>query len=544
LSQFRYKLEYLHLIILLVVLFLAELFIDPRGEFPLNDDWSYTQSLQKFSNTGVINIGNFPSMGLLPQILWGTLFVKIFGFSILILRISTLVSFYIGLVFLYRLCILIQKNRSIAFLACASLLFNPLIMMLSNSFMTDVNFNTLIIISCYFGIQFIKKRNWKDYALFILSSACTVLLRQIGIILPFCLLASLLLFNIYKISGKSLVQGVIACGITLAALKYYESYLHSLPDVTTYKFSGQVDFLAPQFWTDLWNRSGERWRELLQHELVYPAVFFIPFLKSLVRITKWNVLIPAVLSALIVVYLIFKKYDTSSPTLFTDSLYGVETFYESFLGARHNRIQDFTMFMFYLKMLLSFISASTIFTGLYTILRNRTPLNIECVFICLLLLSYSISLFVTEAYFSRYHIPTTFLLIVLFCFYSENLKINWRWSVIPLIFWCILSIISTKDYIQMNRTKWTAYNYLRKSMHIPKEKINGGFEIACWNEGKGWGWNDFLNLNDFNYLIQFNPEKSFRHIKSFPFKKYFPPKIDTINVYQRIQDGGNIERNF
>jgi len=64
---------------LAVIWAFAELLIRPYGEFPLNDDWSYTLSLQQWYSTHHYHLTGWTSMPLLTQLAWGMAFCKVFG---------------------------------------------------------------------------------------------------------------------------------------------------------------------------------------------------------------------------------------------------------------------------------------------------------------------------------------------------------------------------------------------------------------------------------------------------------------------------------
>ncbi|MBL7930806.1 MAG: glycosyltransferase family 39 protein, partial [Bacteroidia bacterium] len=190
-SYFRDKYDrYAPVVWLFAVYLLCEIIVYPLGEFPLNDDWAYTKALNTFTTRHEINIGTWPAMTLLSQILWGSVFTEIFGFSFFALRFSTLVSSFIGLVFLYKTLHQLTGERKLSFLGSTALLFNPLYFNLSNTFMTDVNFNTLMLIGIYSCFDYFRFQ--KNSALIWISvvSILLVLLRQYGILLPFCFFVS------------------------------------------------------------------------------------------------------------------------------------------------------------------------------------------------------------------------------------------------------------------------------------------------------------------------------------------------------------------
>ena len=53
---------------------LVVLAIDPVGDFPLNDDWSYGLAVKYFVVDGRLRFTDWQSIPLITQVLWGALF--------------------------------------------------------------------------------------------------------------------------------------------------------------------------------------------------------------------------------------------------------------------------------------------------------------------------------------------------------------------------------------------------------------------------------------------------------------------------------------
>src|SRR5882757_3111253 len=100
---------------LAVIWAFAELLIRPYGEFPLNDDWSYTLSLQQWYSTHHYHLTGWTSMPLLTQLAWGMAFCKVFGFSFTVLRYSTLVLGLAGGIGAYFLSREFSQNKGACF---------------------------------------------------------------------------------------------------------------------------------------------------------------------------------------------------------------------------------------------------------------------------------------------------------------------------------------------------------------------------------------------------------------------------------------------
>ena len=71
---------------------LTILIVNPLGDFPLNDDWSYAKSVKTLFDTGQLKLYNWGEMTLVAHVYFGFFFTKVFGFSFTVLRFSTSLS--------------------------------------------------------------------------------------------------------------------------------------------------------------------------------------------------------------------------------------------------------------------------------------------------------------------------------------------------------------------------------------------------------------------------------------------------------------------
>jgi 4-amino-4-deoxy-L-arabinose transferase-like glycosyltransferase len=522
-----------HFYRLFLVFVFAELLVNPLGEFPLIDDWSFAQTVKIFSDNWKLDFGNYPAMTLFSQIVWGTAFTKVFGFSCVTLRISTLISLWISLYLLYQLLLQFGLKKSLSVFVVCILLFNPMVFLLGNTFMTDVNFNSLLILGIYALYNYLNTNKFGYYLLFVVASVALILLRQYGLILPVAYLAGSILIRKDRI--KNLVLASIGVGAAIVVLKLYESHLkHLLPEGSEYKFSGEVNVLNKGFWEKLLHTFNLRIGEILLQALVISSPVFLMFLFSLLRAFKWTWITLSVTLSAGITWFLFYVQDETSNCIFSNTIIGPETFYESFNGARHNVGTAFDGIYFYIKILLVFFSVFALLLGTLKLLRTRSfgKSNLFSFFLIFLLGFYAFMILITESYFDRYHIPMlTILLLLLPYLLHSSTEPNYKFSLVFVCFFGFVSIAGTKDYFEWNRKRWEAYWYLRNEKQVEAKKINGGLEVNCWREGHGTGWGDFLNLKDFDYLVQFNPEPGFSLYKSYEFKRYFPYKNDKINIF-------------
>src|SRR5437868_6670845 len=108
---------------LLTVAWLAVvLVVDPRGGFPLNDDWAYGSVALDLAQHGHLEPSFWQSMPLVTQALWGAAFVRLFGASWFALRLSSLVAGWLALAGTYCLLREIGWRRARATIGAATLL--------------------------------------------------------------------------------------------------------------------------------------------------------------------------------------------------------------------------------------------------------------------------------------------------------------------------------------------------------------------------------------------------------------------------------------
>ena len=68
-------------LIVVLLYLMVEIYIQPIGEFPLNDDWAYTNAIHSFIYQGNIYFYNIIAIPFLTQYFIGIGVAKLFGFS-------------------------------------------------------------------------------------------------------------------------------------------------------------------------------------------------------------------------------------------------------------------------------------------------------------------------------------------------------------------------------------------------------------------------------------------------------------------------------
>jgi hypothetical protein len=114
------------------------------------DDWPYILSAQQTAATGHIVYNGWAAPLIGWQLYLGAAFIKLFGFSLTTVRMSTLLVAMALAFFLHEILVrsgITQRNATIGTLA---LVLSPLYLMLSVTFMTDIS-GLFGVVLCFYG---------------------------------------------------------------------------------------------------------------------------------------------------------------------------------------------------------------------------------------------------------------------------------------------------------------------------------------------------------------------------------------------------------
>jgi 4-amino-4-deoxy-L-arabinose transferase-like glycosyltransferase len=141
-----------------VVMAAAFMLVNPFVQMPFDDDWSYSFTVRELIRTGHLIYNGWAAPLTITHVLWGAIFAKIFGYSFVALRFSTLpLAMGCGiLIYLLGRSAELSPGRSffLFFLLCLSPLFLPLAL----SFMTDVPALFYTLLSLYAFVRAAQSR--------------------------------------------------------------------------------------------------------------------------------------------------------------------------------------------------------------------------------------------------------------------------------------------------------------------------------------------------------------------------------------------------
>lgn len=133
----------------LAVLF-CELVSRPYANMGIADDWTYIHSAQRLAATGHIFYNGVETPMLGWQLYLGAAFIKLFGFSLTAVRMSTLLVAVLMAFVLQRTLVRAGVNERNATLGTLALVLSPLYLMLSVTYMTDID-GLFAVVVCLYG---------------------------------------------------------------------------------------------------------------------------------------------------------------------------------------------------------------------------------------------------------------------------------------------------------------------------------------------------------------------------------------------------------
>jgi hypothetical protein len=125
--------------------------IGVHRNIPIIDDWTYAWSVERLLDDGRLEVLDWSAVYPLGHALWGAAWSLVLGFSFATLRLSTLAFSLLASWALYLILRELEASPRIALLGALSVAANPVVLLLSASFMTDMPFVgcTLMALLCY-----------------------------------------------------------------------------------------------------------------------------------------------------------------------------------------------------------------------------------------------------------------------------------------------------------------------------------------------------------------------------------------------------------
>lgn len=521
-----------YIIILLAMWIVLAILVNPAGEFPIGDDWSYSKAVHTLMETGEVRLTGWTSMPLIVQIYWGALFSLPFGFSFIALRLSTLVLGFMAGAGVFYLNRGFGLPARFSFICALLSIFNPFFYQLSFTFATDVPFFAFAVWSAFFFVRFFQKRNATDFVLAIILSCMTALIRDIGIALPLSF-SLIILFN-EKFNKRSLLFSIIAISMISFVWFGYRSWLEhtqGLPEL----FDDARHRMMKTINSGLTGFVGTFAKNLMYVFLFiglysFPAIFLK--LKIILFKDKKNDIINTLLLCsplllILISLILIPGFTSTAGNFLTDFVFCGNFNYNPFRGSiiSHDAIKHIAVIIG----LFGIAMYGLLIIKEYKGIIKKTIANPEIFFLIILVIIY-VSPILIAGVFNRYLIFLIPFVILISELMNKGIPETKKFRFIQIVSICVMIIISlgaSRDLMETGRAKWEALNYLTNAMKIPAAEIDGGFEFNGWNnydpgyiqqKDKNWWW-----VIDDKYMVSTELKPGYEMLKEYEYSMLLAP---------------------
>jgi hypothetical protein len=197
---------------------ISAIIVNPVGDFPLIDDWAYGLPVKWLIETGHLRFTDWQQVTLVTQTLLAAPFVGIMGFSFTLLRVWTLAMGAIGLAACYLAGREFGLSRRLSMAIAALYVINPIFIALSESFMTDVPFWTLLMVAVFLLLRGVGRGQAVSFWAGWIAVLAATLLRQLALAIPIGLVVGLALKEGFGRTWlvRAVVPALILCAVVAA----------------------------------------------------------------------------------------------------------------------------------------------------------------------------------------------------------------------------------------------------------------------------------------------------------------------------------------
>jgi hypothetical protein len=519
---------------------IAIFLVNPVGDFPLNDDWAFGRNVYNLTENGILKFTDYAAMSLLSQVLWGSLFCKIFFFSFTVLRVSTLVLSFIGTLVFFRLVRNYINDFSFVFLTVFLVVANPLFFSLSFTFMTDVPFLVFCLLSVWFYWRYIENEKGGAIILGSIFALIATLTRQLGIMIPVAFVLSLLV-SFRANSGKVLISSILSFLFVFGGLILYSHFMKEY-GVLAAKYSGFSQLidaaLRPGLLNKIWSRFGIIILTLGFFLIPVVLIIVVPLWKTLTKGKRW---VAIVITAILMIPAIIMWDSFPLGNVVYDYSIGPKVLKDaSLFQSTWSRLPEIVLDIIRVAALagaagLLFIISNLPFSSRKTDSRSLKPQKCFLLWICII---YFFFLLTNVFFFDRYFLPLLPLTILIIVpLYSEVKK----WIMVTAFgitgIFFLFSVAGTHDYLSWNRARWTALESLKKEGITP-DKTDGGYEFNGWYNTNApnpeiTGQKSWWYVKDDEWAVSFGNLSCYKPVRVYPWFSWLNLDTDSIWLLKR-----------
>ncbi len=411
---------------------LAVIFVNPLGEFGVNDDWSLKRQIEAFL-MGNFRISSFIDASFISQALIGFIWALVFGASFVSLRILTILITILFVYVCYEILKLLKVKSKLILITLLLLFFNPLVFTSSISFMTDNYFLLFFAFSIYFYLKSFETKRWQDIMFASIAAGLALLVRQLGIVIFIAYFLSLIMYTKPNLKiTRNILVFVLPLLVFMLMFVYWPNYQES----------GGLEHLLSNL-IELEDLPKRLLRLLMS--IPYFAYFVLPVL--MYKTDKKNYLV-WIVGLVGVIYLTYTYYLLDvfpvGSVFYIENLH-VKSNFKSMYSAFDNM-----PFKFFIAFLMSF----GVFKFLLLLKDIKKP-NTQQVFLLLNFLGmFTILAFGNDLY-DRYLLPAllAFTFFILTYFENSLSKVSNVWVLVFLVI-AVHGLLIQHEFMSHTRLRW------------------------------------------------------------------------------------------
>ena len=191
-------------------LLLAAIIINPFREMcTLDDSFAYARMVQHLLSTGQYRLDAWAAANMPVQTYLAAGLSEIFGYSLSLLRCTTIGLFAVGVASFYRLLRDLGHSADAAAVLTLAIPATPLVLMLGFTFMSDVQFLGWQLLALLLYVRGIRDRSTTYMLVGSLATGCAIGTRQFGVAILIGLVVVWLRPSRYRPPARLLLAGIV-----------------------------------------------------------------------------------------------------------------------------------------------------------------------------------------------------------------------------------------------------------------------------------------------------------------------------------------------
>ncbi|MCM2314426.1 MAG: hypothetical protein NDJ92_04635 [Thermoanaerobaculia bacterium] len=534
-------------VLILVLFAIVVAIVDPRGDFPLNDDWNFALATWHFAETGTLMLSRFSAMTLKTQILWGALWTWLFGESFTVLRASTLFLSAATLLVVDSFLRRLGVKLALRILTLAVFLFNPIFLWSAFTYMTQVPYVFLSVAAMYCAWRGLTEDRLGWMWVAAVAIAASYFLRQTGLANGLAALAVVAVEYHRRRDRRTLVLGlpvllaVAAFGVMYLFTKLLEGYPDQIDNHFLVWHQAPLKLLkyvvlVPTIWTIV----NLQLTFLFIVPLALPFVLFgFPKGRGVRLAATAAIALFAVVVSHLVATISLLPYQTPGNILINLGL-GPPTMRDTWIFGLPYPWQLHTALRTILTAA-SVIGAALLLVGIAARVRYSAMTEARERFAAFAAFHATFAtalLFISGIYFDRYALDSMWAVTLLLPLFIDWSRVGARVAAVALVIAvAFFSVMGVQEYLRWNRNRWEAFSWL-SARGVTLKQLDGGYEINQYLIGGFHGEQNIrkvgYSVTDDEYIIALNHVPGYRVIHAIPFTSFLGLRRGAVYAEQRI----------